>query len=97
MPTATVTSKGQITIPIEVRKKLGLKPGARIDFYEIEDCEYALRAKTGSIMEMRGCLAYDGPTITIEEMNRAVHEHAARLDRETKSDAPENRPDGEAA
>jgi bifunctional DNA-binding transcriptional regulator/antitoxin component of YhaV-PrlF toxin-antitoxin module len=29
MPSATVTSKGQITIPIEVRKALGLKPGVR--------------------------------------------------------------------
>ena len=97
MPTATMTSKGQITIPIKVRRALGLTTGARIDFYEIEDGEYALRAKTGSIMDMRGCLAYAGPTITIEEMNQAVHDHAARLDRATMSDAPENQPDGEAA
>jgi AbrB family looped-hinge helix DNA binding protein len=92
-----MTSKGQITIPIKVRRALGLTTGARIDFYEIEDGEYALRAKTGSIMDMRGCLAYAGPTITIEEMNQAVHDHAARLDRATMSDAPENQPDGEAA
>jgi antitoxin PrlF len=97
MPTATVTSKGQITVPIEIRKALRLIPGAKIDFYEIEDGDYAMRAKTGSIMDMRGCLAYDGPTITIEEMNRAVHEHAARLDRASKSDASECRTDGEAA
>jgi antitoxin PrlF len=37
MPSATITSKGQITIPIEVRKKLGLKAGTRIDFFETED------------------------------------------------------------
>jgi antitoxin PrlF len=100
MPTATLTSKGQITIPIEVRKALGLKPGARIDFYEIEDGEYALRAKSGSIMDMRGCLAYTGPTITIEEMNQAVLDHAARLDKATMSDEPENqrdKTDGEPA
>jgi AbrB family looped-hinge helix DNA binding protein len=36
MPTATVTSKGQITIPIEVRIALGLDPGDKIDFVEIE-------------------------------------------------------------
>jgi antitoxin PrlF len=97
MPTATMTSKGQITIPVKVRKALGLIPGARIDFYEIEDGEYAMRAKTGSIMDMKGCLSYAGPTITIEEMHQAVHEHASRLDRATKSDAPENQPEGEAA
>jgi antitoxin PrlF len=36
MPTATMTSKGQVTIPVKVREALGLKPGTRIDFYEIE-------------------------------------------------------------
>ena len=93
MPTATMTSKGQITIPVRVRKALGLEPGVRIDFFETEDGEYALRPKSGSIMEMRGCLAYAGPPISIEEMNRAVLDHAARLDRATMSDAPENQPD----
>jgi antitoxin PrlF len=97
MPTATMTSKGQITIPAKVREALGLKPGVRIDFYEIEKGEYVLRPKTGSIMEMRGCLAYSGPTITIEEMNQAVLDRAAKLDGATMSNAPENQPDGEAA
>jgi AbrB family looped-hinge helix DNA binding protein len=95
MPSAKVTSKGQITIPIEVRKALGLKPGARIDFYESDDGAFALRAKTGSIKEMRGCLAHAGPAITLEEMNQAILDHAAELDRATLSDSAKN--DGEAA
>ncbi len=97
MPTATMTSKGQITIPIQIRKALGLKPGVRIDFYEAEDGEYTFRPKTGSIMEMRGCLAYDGPPITIEEMHSALLDRAGELDKATMSDADENQPDGEAA
>ncbi|HXR37921.1 MAG TPA: AbrB/MazE/SpoVT family DNA-binding domain-containing protein [Terracidiphilus sp.] len=97
MPTATMTSKGQITIPVQIRKALGLKPGVRVDFCEIEDGEYVLRPKTGSIMEMRGCLAYTGPTITIEEVHDAVLDRAAALDRATLSDALEKQPDGEAA
>jgi len=32
MPTATVTSKGQITIPLPVRNRLRLKTGDRVDF-----------------------------------------------------------------
>jgi len=86
MPTATMTSKGQITIPIQVRKALGLKPGVRIDFYEVEDGEYAFRPKTGSIMEMKGCVPKPDHPISIEEMNMAVLRHAARLDAETRSD-----------
>jgi antitoxin PrlF len=32
MPSSTITSKGQITVPLEVRTRLGLKPGDRVDF-----------------------------------------------------------------
>jgi AbrB family looped-hinge helix DNA binding protein len=97
MPTATMTSKGQITIPIKVRRALGLKPGVRIDFYEVEDGEFAFRPKTGSIMEMKGCVPKLDHVVTIEEMNQAVLDHAARLDAATRSDAYENTADGEAA
>jgi AbrB family looped-hinge helix DNA binding protein len=97
MPTAKMTSKGQITIPIKVRKALGLKPGVRIDFYEVGEGEYAFRAKTGSIMEMEGCLAKLDHVLTIEEMNQAVLDHAAELDAATRSDAHSNFSDGEAA
>jgi AbrB family looped-hinge helix DNA binding protein len=35
MATATLTSKGQITIPVEIRRALGLKSGDRIEIYEV--------------------------------------------------------------
>jgi antitoxin PrlF len=90
MPTATITSKGQITIPIEVRKKLGLKSGDQINFFEDEDGKYLIRPKTGSIMEMEGILQRLGIVPlgyapSIEEMNQAVLDRAAELDRATMS------------
>jgi antitoxin PrlF len=97
MPTATMTSKGQITIPVKVRKALGLKPGAQIDFYEGENGLYTLWPKTGSIMEMEGCIPKPDHIITIEEMNQAILDRAAELDAATRSDAYENYSDGEAA
>jgi AbrB family looped-hinge helix DNA binding protein len=97
MPTATMTSKGQITIPAKVRKALGLKPGVKIDFYEIEDGEYAFRPKTGSIMDMEGCLPKPDHTISIEEMHKAVLDQAAMLDTATRSDAYIDISDGKAA
>ena len=72
MSTAAVTSKGQITIPLEVRKKLGIKPGDRVRFIESEKGEFILKPKTGSIMDMEGCVRWTGKPVTIEEMNETI-------------------------
>jgi AbrB family looped-hinge helix DNA binding protein len=85
MPTATVTSKGQITIPAEVRKALRLEPGTKIQFFAGENGEYIFRPRTGSIWDLRGCLAgFDVPK-TDEEMNAILHQRAFDLDEATKS------------
>lgn len=47
MPAAKLTSKGQITIPKEVREKLGLAPGDRLEFLE-EDGRFVVRKKLAS-------------------------------------------------
>jgi antitoxin PrlF len=44
MVTAKITSKGQITLPKEVRKRLGIGPGDEIEFLE-EDGRYLLKKK----------------------------------------------------
>jgi antitoxin PrlF len=31
---STITSKGQVTVPVEIRRKLGLKRGDRVEFLE---------------------------------------------------------------
>lgn len=82
MTTAALTSKGQITIPVEVRRKLGLKSGDRIDFVERENGEFVLRPKKGSIMDLIGIGKWDGPPVTIEEMNETIAKGWAGLLRE---------------
>ena len=72
MPSAKITSKGQITIPIEVRVKLGIKPGDRVLFLENEKGEVVLKPKTGSLMDVRGMLKWTGKPATIEEMNEVI-------------------------
>ena len=57
MPTATVTAKGQTTIPVEVRRRLGLDAGDRIDFVEVAEDRYEIRAAHGSVRALRGFLA----------------------------------------
>jgi antitoxin PrlF len=72
MPTAKVTSKGQITIPVEVRKALGLEPGTEVYFFEGEKGEYIFRPRTGSIWDLRGCVPKLDHTVTLEEMDEGI-------------------------
>ncbi len=77
MRTAKITSKGQITIPVQVRKALGLKPGTEILFFEGEKGEYIFRPRTGSIWDLRGCVPKLDHTVSIEEMNQGIADAAA--------------------
>ena len=76
MPIATVTSKGQITIPIEVREHLGLAAGSQVQFLPAADGTYEISVKTRSIREMAGMLRYDGPPVTVDEMDAAIADAA---------------------
>lgn len=74
MPTATVTSKRQITLPADMCRKLRIVPGTKIDFVTNAAGETVLRPKTGNIRELRGIVKYDGPPLSIEDMDRAIGE-----------------------
>jgi antitoxin PrlF len=69
-----MTSKGQITIPADVRKKLRLRAGSKVDFVENKAGETMIRPKTGDIRKLYGFIKYDGPPISIEEMDEAIGE-----------------------
>lgn len=56
MSTATITSKGQITIPADVRERLGLQAGDRIEFVQIGANEFSFIPATRSIKELCGLL-----------------------------------------
>jgi antitoxin PrlF len=72
MVMATMTSKGQITVPKEVRDALGLKAGTRVSFIRDASGDYLIRAKTGSIRDLRGMLKWDGPPVSVEDMNDGI-------------------------
>lgn len=80
MPTATVTSKGQITIPLEVREQLGLHAGTRVQFLPGPDGVYDFLPATGSVMDLAGILKGALPPMTIEEMDEAIVEHLSAED-----------------
>ena len=72
MTTATITSKGQITIPADVRHALRVDAGDRVEFVEIEPGRYEFVAATRSVTELKGMFGKPKRTVSIEDMNRAI-------------------------
>jgi len=72
MPTeATLTSKGQTTIPKEIRDGLGMKPGDRITFTLLPDATVLMRLKSRSLTELAGMLHKKGrKPVPIEQLSR---------------------------
>ena len=69
--TATLTSKGQTTIPKEIRDRLGMKPGDRMAFTLMADGSMLVRVKRRSVAEIAGMLHKKGrKAVAIEQMAR---------------------------
>ena len=78
MAKATVTYKGQITLPKAVREQLGVRPGDRVSFREIEGGAIVVEADTVDLMELKGAMRPRRRGITVEQMNQAIRTAAAR-------------------
>ncbi len=72
MSTATLTTKGQITIPADVRRSLNVDAGDRLEFVQIEPGRYELVAATRSIRELKGRFGKPKRAVSIEDMNAAI-------------------------
>lgn len=78
MPTSTITSKGQITIPRAVRERLSWKTGDRLDFTVDASGRVIVELATGDIRELRGLLHRPGrEPVSVEAMNEAIRRGAA--------------------
>lgn len=78
MPTAVLTSKGQVTIPLAVREKLGLDTGDRIEFIDLGNGQFALMPATEEVGALKGVLQRPARPVTVDEMNRAIRQRATR-------------------
>jgi antitoxin PrlF len=79
MVKATLTSKGQITIPKIVRLALKLHTGDRVEFVVRGDEEATLKPAAKSVDDVFGCLHKPGrKTVSVEEMNAAVSRRMRR-------------------
>jgi antitoxin PrlF len=79
MAAATLTSKGQVTIPARVRDALGLEAGDRVEFVEQRKGQFAIVAATRSVQELKGMFqGKRNKPVSVEEMNAAIARRASR-------------------
>jgi antitoxin PrlF len=75
MALSTVTSKGQITLPKEVREHLHIGEGDRVDFQIEKDGSVRLTPVSGSVRDLYGCLRRaDVPSPSLEDLEEALLE-----------------------
>jgi len=68
---STLTSKGQTTIPKEIRDGLGMRPGDRIRFTLLADGTVIMRAKTRRLLDLAGSLYRKGrKRLPVEDLSR---------------------------
>jgi antitoxin PrlF len=87
MTTATLTSKGQITIPVDVRRALNVGTGDRVEFVQVEPGRFEILAATRSVRELKGMFGKATRTVSIDEMNRTIAEQGAAAGLRTKGRA----------
>jgi AbrB family looped-hinge helix DNA binding protein len=79
MPEATMTTKGQVTIPKAVREHLKLDTGARLDFVIEDDGTVVLRPVTRHVRELAGLLYRPRRrAVSVDEMNDSIGAHLSR-------------------
>jgi AbrB family looped-hinge helix DNA binding protein len=78
MSTATITSKGQITIPKDVRAKLGIHSGDKICFIFEGDDRVSFIPVTKNISSLKGIVAKPDEAVSIEDMAATVKARGSR-------------------
>jgi AbrB family looped-hinge helix DNA binding protein len=68
--TATLTRKGQVTIPASVRAALGLETGDRVAFVEVAAGRFEVIASTRPVTALKGMFGAARRRVSIEQMNR---------------------------
>lgn len=78
MTVATMTGKGQITVPKDIRDEMGLVPGSKVMFIKLGPNDIRMIGRTGKIEDLFGILHRPGQrSLSIEEINDGIAEGAA--------------------
>lgn len=78
MVESAITTKGQTTLPKPVRRALGVEPGDRVRYVIFDNNEVRL-LPVRPVSRLFGALKYDGPPISLEDMEQAIADGASDL------------------
>ena len=78
MPSTTLTSKGQVTIPKAVRDELGLRVGDKVAFRVLDDGTVVVEPETVDLLDLANILRPKRKGITIAEMDEVIRAVAGR-------------------
>ena len=78
MSAATITSKGQITIPKDIRALLDLHSGDKINFIVEESGEVRFLPATQDISTLKGIISKPQKAVTVEEMKTTIKARGSR-------------------
>ncbi len=76
--TATVTAKGQVTLPVEVRRRLGLKPGSKLEFLVIDDERLEAIPVSETVSSLKGMVPKPKKSLSLAGIDRAIARGASR-------------------
>lgn len=75
---ATITSKGQVTLPKKVRDQLHLKPGDKVEFLTDDDGTVRVIPVTMPVTKLKGMVPKAKRVVSLAEMDKAIAEEAAK-------------------
>jgi len=67
-----VTSKGQVTLPVEARRRLGIRAGTRLEFIVKDDDRLEVVRVGGSVRDLKGLLPRPRRKLSPDEMEQAI-------------------------
>jgi antitoxin PrlF len=78
MHISTITSKGQTTIPKNIREKLNLITGDNIEYHINNDNSVTLCHSNLDILNLYGLMRKTSKKVSVEDMNKVISERRAR-------------------
>lgn len=76
--TSTVSSKGQVTLPVEARRRLGIRAGTKLEFIIRDNDRLEIIRVGGSVRDVKGMLIKPKRVLSLDEIDAAVGVGARR-------------------